>query len=190
MVTPGNSQIAMFGNTMLRVAVRRNLVTFPAQIPVFMKQPAGLTQQRVVQLYFVRGWSVRDICNRYSLAKKLVQNLLADWRVRAIAAGLIQEIEPEDLDRLYQEQQGQTDPQQSDAPGVAAQPQAASVTARLMMALEEDCVELGLELSLEQLHKIERVVRGITEPRIALSSQIPGLPPLAGQTAIPAGRSS
>ncbi|HYA18221.1 MAG TPA: hypothetical protein VEF06_12180 [Bryobacteraceae bacterium] len=178
---------------MLRIAVRRNLVSFPAQVPAFMKQPAGVTQQRVVQLYFVRGWSVRNICDRYRLGKKLVQNLLADWRARAIAAGLIQEIDPENLERLFHEQQGHPDPQQNDgadAVPVLAQPQPASVTARLMMALEEDCVELGLELSLGQLQKIERLVRGIAEPRSAPPPQIPGLPPRGGRTAIPAERSS
>ena len=193
MLPAGSSQIALFGNTMLRIAVRRNLVSFPAQVPAFMKQPAGVTQQRVVQLYFVRGWSVRNICDRYRLGKKLMQNLLADWRVRAIAAGLIQEIDPENLERLFREQQGHPDPQQNDgadAVPVLAQPQPASVTARLMMALEEDCVELGLELSIGQLQKIERLVRGIAEPRSASPPPIPGLPPRDGRTAIRAERSS
>ena len=155
MLRAGNSQIALFGNAMMRMAVRRNLVSFPAQIPAFVKQPAGITQQRVVQLYFVRSWSVRNICHRYGIGKKLIQNLLSDWRVRAVAAGLIQEIDPEALDRLHQEQQGHPDYQHQDADAapIATRPQPASVTARLMMALEEDCGELGIELSLDQLHK-------------------------------------
>ena len=98
--------IALYGNALLRIAIRRNLVTFPAQIPAFMKTPAGHTQQRIVQLYFVRGWSVRDICERYRLGKKTVQNLLSDWRIRAISAGSIQDIQPENLDRLAAEYQG------------------------------------------------------------------------------------
>jgi hypothetical protein len=165
MLPERNSQIALLGNTLLRIAIHRNLVSFPAQIPAFMKQPAGSTQQRVAQLYFVRGWSVRNICERYRLSKKLVQNLLSDWRIRAVAAGLIQEIESQDVDRLSQEEQG---------PSV--QPQPPGVATRLMMALEEDCVELGLELSLEQLQRIERVVRdGVPSPHAA-QVKIDGLP--------------
>ena len=67
-------------------------MTFPAQIPVFMKPPKGYTQQRAVQLYFARGRPVHNICNRYNLAKKIVQDLLSDWRIRAISGGLIQKL--------------------------------------------------------------------------------------------------
>ena len=107
------AMLALYRNAILRIAIRNNFVTFPAQVPAFMKQPAGRTQQRVVQLYFVRGWSVRNICDRYGLGKKIVQNLLSDWRVRAVAAGLIQEIEPEPLATLarqYEAQDGEVGP--------------------------------------------------------------------------------
>jgi hypothetical protein len=189
MLRAENKQIALFGNAMMRLAVRRNLVSFPAQIPAFVKQPAGITQQRVVQLYFVRSWSVRDICDRYGIGKKLIQNLLSDWRVRAVAAGLIQEIDSEALNLLHEEQQGPTDyrHQDADAAPMAIRPQSASITARLMMALEEDCSELGIELSLDQLHRIERLVRGITESRAALPLPSPELPPRESIAAIPAG---
>jgi hypothetical protein len=190
MVAAGNTQIALYGNTLLRIAVRRNLVSFPAQVPTFMKQPAGTLQQRVVQLYFVRGWSVRNICDRFRLGKKIVQNLLSDWRVRAIAAGLIQEIEPEDLERMVMEQCGQTGPADPvlSAPMPPPVPESAPARARLMMALEEDCIELGLELSLEQLQKIERIVRGIAEPRRIPAPHFPE-PVFASDHAVAAGGS-
>jgi hypothetical protein len=164
----------MYGNTLLRLAIRRNIVTFPSQIPVFMKQPAGSTQQRVVQLYFLRGWSVRSICDRYQLAKKIVQNLLSDWRIRAISAGLIQEITSEDLDRLVAEWQsaGKEGPfSDLDArhnltpPGPPAGASLPVPAGKLMMALEEDCLDFGVDLSPEQLQKIERIVFSAGDPR-------------------------
>jgi hypothetical protein len=102
--SPGDNTLPLYGNALLRAAVRGNIVTFPAQIPVFMKPPKGYIQQRAVQLYFLRAWPVRNICNRYNLAKKIVQDLLSDWRILAISGGLIQEIEPEKLYRLVLEQ--------------------------------------------------------------------------------------
>lgn len=90
----------MLGNTLLRTAITRNLVSFPSQIQPFMKRGSGDLQERVVQLYFVRGWSVRTICERYGLSKAMTHKLLAEWRVRAIESGYIQEIEPGTLNAL------------------------------------------------------------------------------------------
>ena len=86
--------LALVGNTLLRTAITRNLVTFPAQIRPFMKRTNGDLQERIVQLYFVRGWTVRSICERYGMSKAMVHKLLAEWRVRAVESGYIQEIEP------------------------------------------------------------------------------------------------
>src|SRR5579863_9348147 len=86
--------LALLGNTMLRTAITRNLVSFPAQIRPFMKRSCGDVQERIVQLYFVRGWSVRNICDRYGLSKAMAHKLLAEWRIRAVESGYIQEIEP------------------------------------------------------------------------------------------------
>jgi transposase-like protein len=97
--------IALFGNTMLRAAVQRNLVSFPSQVPAFARRGTGATQQRIVQLYFVRGWSVRSLCERYGMSKVAVQNVLSEWRIRAIAAGHIQEIDPESLRLMAAEQE-------------------------------------------------------------------------------------
>jgi len=90
--------ISLIGNSALRVAIQRNLVSFPSQIPSFVKRPGDDTQQRIAYLYFGRGWAVRNICARYGLGKALVQRLVSEWRIRAVAAGYIQDIHPEDLD--------------------------------------------------------------------------------------------
>jgi hypothetical protein len=92
--------ISLIGNSALRIAIQRNLVSFPAQIPAFMKRPGDDTQQRIAQLYFSRGWPIRNICARYGLGKPMVQRLVSEWRIRAVAAGFIQDIHPEDLDVL------------------------------------------------------------------------------------------
>lgn len=90
--------LALVGNTALRAAIKRNLVSFPSQIPPFMKR--GDRQERIVQLYFVRGWRMKLIGERYGLSKSAVRKLLSEWRVRAIAAGYIQDIHPDALIEL------------------------------------------------------------------------------------------
>src|SRR5580658_9159783 len=92
--------ISLIGNSALRIAIQRNLVSFPAQIPSFVKRPGDNTQQRIAYLYFGRGWPVRNICARYGLGKAMVQRLVSEWRIRAVAAGYIQDIHPEDLDAV------------------------------------------------------------------------------------------
>ena len=98
--------LALIGNTLLRTAITRNLVTFPAQVLPLMKRANGDVQERVVQLYFVRGWPVRSICERYGMGKAMVHKLLAEWRIRAIESGYIQEIEPGCLAVLQPESSG------------------------------------------------------------------------------------
>jgi hypothetical protein len=92
--------IALMGNTLLRLAFRENLVSFPSQVPTLIRCRNADTLDRVVQLYFLRGWSVRNICTRYRLSKPMVQKLLSEWRMRAVAAGYIQGIDPETLELL------------------------------------------------------------------------------------------
>jgi len=43
---------------------------------------------------------MRNICARYGLGKAMVQRLVSEWRIRAVGAGYIQDIHPEDLDLL------------------------------------------------------------------------------------------
>ena len=87
-------QIGFIGNSALRLALRHNLISFPSQIPGFMRDRREM-QRRIVQLYFVHGWTVRRICARYRLHKVVVMKLLSEWRIRAIAAGYIQDIRPD-----------------------------------------------------------------------------------------------
>lgn len=92
--------IALIGNAILRAAIQQNLVSFPAQVPGFVRRQSADSQERIVQLYFVRGWPIRSICDRYRMSKATIQKILSDWRIRAVAAGYIQDIHPEDLDFL------------------------------------------------------------------------------------------
>jgi transposase-like protein len=95
--------LALLGNTLLRTAITRNIVSFPAQIRPFTRRGSGDLQERMVQLFFVRGWPVRNICDRYGISKAMAHKLLAEWRIRAIESGHIQEIEPGALDGLLKE---------------------------------------------------------------------------------------
>jgi hypothetical protein len=92
--------IALMGNTLLRLAIRENLVSFPSQVPLLMRCRDADALERMVQLYFLRGWSVRNICARYRLSKAMVQKLLSEWRMRAVAAGYIQDIHPAAIEAL------------------------------------------------------------------------------------------
>ncbi len=92
--------LTLFGNKVLRTAIERNLVSFPSQIPIFARHQAGDVQARVVQLYFVAGWTIREIGKRYNMPGDMVRKSLTEWRVRAISAGYIQEIGAEELPAL------------------------------------------------------------------------------------------
>jgi transposase-like protein len=89
------TSLTLFGNKVLRAAIERNLVTFPAQTPEFAKNQSGEVQARIAQLYFVAGWTIRDIGNRYQMNSEMVRKTLNEWRVRAISSGYIQEIQTE-----------------------------------------------------------------------------------------------
>jgi hypothetical protein len=92
--------ISLIGNSALRLAIQRNLVSFPSQIPAVMKRPGDDMHERAAYLYFARGWPLRNICTRYCLSKAMAHRLVSEWRIRAVAAGYIQDIHPEDLDAL------------------------------------------------------------------------------------------
>jgi hypothetical protein len=86
---------ASFSNALLREAIRKNSVSFPSQTPCFAGNAGGGLHWRIAQLYFVSGWSVGRICLRHRLSKQMVRNILSQWRLRAVAAGFVQEIQPE-----------------------------------------------------------------------------------------------
>src|SRR5580658_1455284 len=81
-------------NRILRQAVQENLVSFPSQVPVFGKQSRPDLQQKLVLLYFVRGWTMDDIAQRYGLGRQRMGQILTAWRMRAVKEGYIQAIEP------------------------------------------------------------------------------------------------
>lgn len=93
-VCPGRSEFLLScGNTELRAAIRNHQVTFPSQVVTFGGRAGGDAAGRIAQLYFVGGWSVGRLRDRYGLTKSAMHTLLRDWRSRAIAAGFIQEID-------------------------------------------------------------------------------------------------
>jgi transposase-like protein len=114
----------LLGNTLLRTAITRNMVSFPSHVRPFMKRSSGDLQARIVQLYFVRGWTVKSICARYNLSKAMAHKLLAEWRIRAIESGYIQEIEPGILDGLIHESNSVTAASTLDAGNVLPAPAA------------------------------------------------------------------
>jgi len=79
---------------LLQCAVRNNAVSFPSQVPVFVRHAPPELQCRVVQLYFVSGWSCQDIAKRYKFARNYIWQIVNEWRRHAVALGYIQEIPP------------------------------------------------------------------------------------------------
>ena len=93
-------ELALLGNRALQLAVRRNLVCFPSQAPIFGKQPRRDVQWRLAVLYFIRGWSTREIARRYGLTRERCGQIISDWRIRAVNMGYIQDITPDDSAEL------------------------------------------------------------------------------------------
>jgi hypothetical protein len=79
----------------LREAIRNNKVSFPSQVPLFPKHTRPDVQQKLVQLYFIVGWSRDKIRARYGLSRVRFQQILSTWTKRAIEMGYIQTIPPE-----------------------------------------------------------------------------------------------
>jgi hypothetical protein len=83
------------GSIVLRRAIRRNIVSFPSQVPVFLKQgPEGM-QWRAVLLFFVRGWNSPRIAKRFQVPTHRIWQILEDWSVRAFALGYVQVLDPD-----------------------------------------------------------------------------------------------
>jgi hypothetical protein len=78
----------------LRKAIRANRVSFPSQVPVFPKHDRADLQRKMVQLYFLLGWSCNRIGARYNLCRQRVQQVLNAWKRRAVQMGYIQPIPP------------------------------------------------------------------------------------------------
>jgi hypothetical protein len=88
------------GISLLRRAVRMNIVSFPAQVPVLLKQPPADMQWRMVVLYFVRGWSQRAIAARFGVPVHRISGALNEWSMRAVAFRYVQVIDHEECRRL------------------------------------------------------------------------------------------
>ncbi len=100
---PGSA--ALLSNALLRAAIERNRVSFPAQIPRLTRGSQGDLQERIAHLYFVCGWPLRRLRGRYRLSKSKVQSLLNSWRIRAVSSGFVEEIEPEMLTGIVLERE-------------------------------------------------------------------------------------
>jgi hypothetical protein len=83
------------GTRVLRRAIRRNIVSFPSQIPSLSKQPPDGMQWRMVLLFFIHGWSLGDVAARFKVPKHRVSQILNCWSVRALALGYVEVIDPE-----------------------------------------------------------------------------------------------
>jgi hypothetical protein len=83
------------GSTLLRLAIRRNLVSFPSQVPTFLRQPPPNMQWQIVLLFFIGGWSKAKIAARFNVSRHLIWNSLNEWSMRALALGCVQIIDAE-----------------------------------------------------------------------------------------------
>jgi hypothetical protein len=113
------NRIHFIGNRSLRWAIQQNLVSFPSQLPALMAHQGTDVAERVALLYFVRGWPVRKICDRYDLENYAVKKMLSEWRARAVAAGYIQDIHPENLDELIHTGEGRWGDEEKPMPSYA-----------------------------------------------------------------------
>jgi hypothetical protein len=78
----------------LRLKIRRNRASFPSQVPTFLKHDRPDLQRKLVQLYFLFGWSCNKIARRHGILRQRVQQILSTWKRRAIQMGYIQDIPP------------------------------------------------------------------------------------------------
>src|ERR1051325_10108108 len=92
--------LAFLGNRALQLAVRLNRVSFPSQAPIFGRQPRRDLQWRLAVLYFIRGWSTREIARRYDLTRERCAHIISDWRIRAVNMGYIQDVTPDEVEDL------------------------------------------------------------------------------------------
>ena len=91
--------VSLMGSALLRLAIRLNLVSFPSQVPTLTGRQCRDIPERAAQSDFVRGWSVRNICDGFNLNKAVVRKILSEWSIRA-TAGYFQDIDPGTLEAL------------------------------------------------------------------------------------------
>jgi hypothetical protein len=88
------SSIESLNISTLREAIRANRISFPSQVPVFRKHDRADLQRKMVQLYFLFGWSCSRIGARYRLRRQRVNQILNTWKRRAVRIGYLQSIPP------------------------------------------------------------------------------------------------
>jgi len=93
-----NHAIELMDINHLRVAIRANRITFPAQIPTFRGSYRPDLQCKVVQLYFLMGWSFPRIADKYRLGRYEARRILNEWKQRAARARYVQHIPAAELD--------------------------------------------------------------------------------------------
>jgi hypothetical protein len=84
----------LFGNRSLQTAVRGNLASFPSQIPSFGKYPQKDIQWRLAALYFVRGWSRRQLARRFGVTPQRCGQVISEWRIHAVRLGYVEDVRP------------------------------------------------------------------------------------------------
>jgi hypothetical protein len=87
-----NQNVEEIDISSLSKAIRQNWVSFPSQVPTFPGCGWPNLQHKLIQLYFVMGWSCATIAARYGLARHQVLRILNAWKWRAANAGYIQHI--------------------------------------------------------------------------------------------------
>ena len=80
--------------TLLRKAIRNNRVTFPAQVPLFVRNAPAHLQRYSIQLYFLRGWSCEKIARRYGYSRFYIWQIVNEWKRHAVSLGYVQAIPP------------------------------------------------------------------------------------------------
>jgi hypothetical protein len=80
--------------TVLRKAIRSNRVSFPSQIPTFVRSAPGNLQRYSVQLYFLNGWNCGMIARRYGYSRFYIWQLVNEWKKHAVSLGYLQAIPP------------------------------------------------------------------------------------------------
>lgn len=81
----------------LRTAIRANQVSFPVPVPVFSNQYRSDIQWRLVELYFVHGWSPGRLAQRYHVSATRIRQSLRSWVRRARTLGYLQTVPAEDV---------------------------------------------------------------------------------------------
>jgi len=92
-----NQSVGEVNLARLRRAIRDNRISFPSQVPIFPGCGRPDLQHKLVQLYFVMGWSCASIAARYGLVRQQVRDVLSSWKQRAANTGYLQHIPSEEV---------------------------------------------------------------------------------------------